>query len=224
MRYALFQVQLELIERDPLHQTRLRRVSSGCRTHQVFAARLARRQGWATHIAFIRKATRRSHLTFGLPLLDLAQSLLITLHTARLGYVGDQMRQPFIVRLGDLQFVPDPLLIVLLTPARFRIMRTLDARFPIIRPRLPKDYRAISYFVLLPPDRAQDLDFWQLTQPPRRGRRSQPFQQPLPILPRLGLQHRPLALVQPLRHAPLPIPLFPRWRHRRTCPFRFRRQ
>jgi hypothetical protein len=86
------------------------------------------------------------------------------------------MRQPLVIGLRDLQFVPDPFLIMFLAVARFRSVGTLDARLPVIPSRLAEHHRSVAPYILLFPDRAQDLYLWQARQTGRRSRRGQPIQ------------------------------------------------
>ncbi|OQA19842.1 MAG: hypothetical protein BWY63_01640 [Chloroflexi bacterium ADurb.Bin360] len=128
------------------------------------------------------------------------------------------MRQVVIVCLRDLQLVSHPALPALFAVARLGVVRTLDARGPVVRTRFAEDDLPRAHLVLLGPDRAQGLDLGQRRQ--RRGRRRgrQPVQQPLPIGADGGLQLGLLLVTQPLGHATRSIAFFPGRRDGRPRP------
>ena len=82
--------------------------------HQVFSDVRAGHQGGAAHIALVCHPFSRQHVALRLSALTFAQCLLVALDTTGDGNVGDQMRQSLIIGLRDLQFVPDPFLVMFL--------------------------------------------------------------------------------------------------------------
>lgn len=144
----------------------------------------------------------------------------MALHAAGQRDVGDQMGQALIIRLGHLQFVPDPFLIAFLAPARFRIMRTLNLRFPIYAPgsrkmtaRSRTSY-CCSQTVRKTLTSDSSLNSFGVSAAASRSSSHCPS-------PSLRLQFCPLTFAQAFSHTTLAVVFFPTRRYRCPCPFWF---
>ncbi len=205
-------IQVELIDGNPVRQTRLGRSICGRRPHQINAPLGTGSQIGAADIARIRQLLARRQITCCQTCLDVVQGFIVRFDTAGDGDIRDQMGQPFVIRLRDLHFVTNPALLSLLAVARFRVVGCNNLGLAVVRAGCFEDHLSFDHLELLLPDGGQHLHLRELTQVRRRALRLQPFQQPLPILTDFGRQRRPLILAQLRRDATLTVASFPgRW-------------